>query len=162
VYACGLNNMGQLGIGSLEPNYTKEPMLVEALEGKGVVQLSGGEHHSLALDAEGQVYAFGRGDSSQLGLGDGADQHLSPQKVEGLADVRIRKVTSGSNQNFAVAKSGDLYSWGFGEMGQLCNAREADEHTPFLVEPTQMSGLATLDAASGGQHSVLLCMQAEQ
>ena len=75
-------------------------MLVEALEGKGVVQLSGGEHHSLALTEEGQVYAFGRGDSSQLGLGDGADQHLSPQKVEGLADVRIRKVTSGSNQNW--------------------------------------------------------------
>ena len=100
VYACGLNNMGQLGLGSLEPNFTKEPVLVEALEGKGVVQLSGGEHHSLALTEEGQVYAFGRGDSSQLGLGDGADQHLSPQKVEGLADVRIRKVTSGSNQNW--------------------------------------------------------------
>lgn len=161
VYACGLNNMGQLGIGSLEPNFSAEPMLVEALEGKGVVQLSGGEHHSLALTEEGQVYAFGRGDSSQLGLGDGADQHLSPAKVEGLADVRIRKVTSGSNQNFAVAKSGDLYSWGFGEMGQLGNAREGDEHTPFLVEPPQMSGLATLDAASGGQHSVLLCMQGE-
>ena len=30
------------------------------------------------------------------------------------------------------------------------------------VEPTQMSGLATLDVASGGQHSVMLCMQAEQ
>ena len=42
VYACGLNNMGQLGVGSLEPGYTAEPMLVEALEGKGVCQLSGG------------------------------------------------------------------------------------------------------------------------
>ena len=46
-------------------------------------------------------------------------------------------------------------------MGQLCNAREGDEQTPFLVEPPQMSGLAVLDAASGGQHSVLLCMQAQ-
>ena len=71
-------------------------------------------------------------------------------------------MTSGSNQNFAIATSGGLYSWGFGEMGQLCNAKAGDEDTPFLVEPTQMSGLATLDVASGGQHSVMLCMQAEQ
>ena len=75
---------------------------------------SPGEHHSLALTDEGEVYAFGRGDSNQLGLGDGADQHVTPVKIDGLGGVRIRKVTSGSNQNFAVAKSGDLYSWGFG------------------------------------------------
>jgi len=162
VFACGLNNMGQLGLGSLEPGFTETPILVEALEGKGVCQLAGGEHHSLALTEEGEVFAFGRGDSNQLGLGDGEEQHLCPVKVEGLADIPIRKVTSGSNQNFAVAKSGDLYSWGFGEMGQLCNGREGDEVTPFLVEPQQLSGLATLDAASGGQHSVLLCMQAEK
>ncbi len=162
VYACGLNNMGQLGLGSLEPGFTSTPMLVEALEGKGVCQLSGGEHHSLALTEDGEVLAFGRGDSNQLGLGDGEEQHLSPVKVEGLADVPMRKLASGSNQNFGIAKSGDLYSWGFGEMGQLCNGKEGDEATPFLVEPHQMSGLATLDAASGGQHSVLLCMQAER
>ena len=38
VYSFGLNNMGQLGLGSLEPNHTGEPTLVEALEGVGVVE----------------------------------------------------------------------------------------------------------------------------
>ena len=31
VYACGLNNMGQLGLGSLEPNFTKARTLTLTL-----------------------------------------------------------------------------------------------------------------------------------
>ena len=42
VYACGLNNMGQLGLGSLEPGHTGTPTLITALEGKGVVTLAAG------------------------------------------------------------------------------------------------------------------------
>ncbi len=81
VYACGLNNMGQLGLGSLEPGHTGTPTLVTALEGKGVVTLSAGEHHSLALTDDGDVFAFGRADNNQLGLGDGVDHHTSPKEV---------------------------------------------------------------------------------
>ena len=161
VYACGLNNMGQLGLGSLEPLFTGTPTLVEALEGEGVCQLVGGEHHSLALTADGAVFAFGRGDNSQLGLGDGEEQHTRPVKVGGLAGVPIRKLACGSNQNFAVAKSGDLYAWGFGEMGQLGNGRAGDERTPMLIEPAELAGRAVLHATSGGQHSVLLTMQSQ-
>ena len=40
-----------------------------------------GEHHSLALTDDGDVYAFGRADNNQLGLGDGVDHHTSPKEV---------------------------------------------------------------------------------
>lgn len=79
VYACGLNNMGQLGLGSLDTPYTGVPLLIPTLEGRGVVSLSGGEHHSLALTEDGDVYAFGRGDNNQLGLG--VDIEPTPTKV---------------------------------------------------------------------------------
>ena len=81
VYSFGLNNMGQLGLGSLEPNHTGTPQLVRALEGKGVESLCGGEHHSLALTASGEVYAFGRGDNNQLGFNDGTDQETTPRLI---------------------------------------------------------------------------------
>ena len=84
VYTFGLNNMGQLGLGSLEPNHTGTPTLVSALEGKGVVSLAGGEHHSLALSDEGEAYAFGRGDNNQLGFDDGTDQQLTPRLIPAL------------------------------------------------------------------------------
>jgi regulator of chromosome condensation len=156
VYSFGLNNMGQLGIGSLEPDHTGVPQLVTALEGKGVTELVGGEHHSMALTADGEVYTFGRGDNNQLGFDDGTDQQLTPRLVPALAGVAVRKVSTLANSNMAISKSGDVYSWGFGEMGQLANGKEGDEAQPSLVELA--SGEAALDVAIGAQHGVMLVM----
>ena len=161
VYALGLNNMGQLGLGSLEPEFTSKPLLVAALEGKRIVALDGGEHHSLAVSEKGEVFSFGRGDSSQLGLGDGSDQKLCPTKVENISDMGIMKLSAGSNQNVAISSSAELYTWGFGEMGQLANGKAADEHVPQLVTTRPVADMFVLDAASGGQHSVILAMAAK-
>ena len=157
VYSFGLNNMGQLGVGSLEPNSTGTPQLVTALEGQGVTEISGGEHHSLALTADGEVFAFGRGDNNQLGFADGTDQQLTPRAIPALAGIAIRKVSTLANSNFALSKSGDLYSWGFGEMGQLANRKGGDETCPTLVESVTEQQ-AVLDAAAGAQHSVYVVM----
>lgn len=159
VYAFGLNNMGQLGLGSLEPGHTATPMLVEGLEDKGICQLSAGEHHSLAINEDGEVYSFGRGDSGQLGVEDGTEQEATPRRVASLEGVRVRTIRSGSHQNVAATHTGDMYSWGFGEMGQLCNGKNGDERVPALVETEELAGLAVIDAASGAQHSVLLVME---
>ena len=156
VYSFGLNNMGQLGIGSLETQHTGVPQLVTALEGKGVSELVGGEHHSLALTSDGVVYSFGRGDNNQLGFGDGTDQQLTPRAIPGLDGIAVRKVSTLANSSFAISRSGDAYSWGFGEMGQLANGKGGDETVPALVNVPE--GHAVLDAAAGAQHSVLVLM----
>jgi alpha-tubulin suppressor-like RCC1 family protein len=41
---------------------------IKSLEGKGVVCVKGGVHHSLVLTSNGEILAFGRGDSGQLGI----------------------------------------------------------------------------------------------
>ena len=46
------------------------PTRVEVLCGKTVQQIVGGEHHSIALTAAGEVYAFGKNDEGQIGVGD--------------------------------------------------------------------------------------------
>ena len=67
VMSCGLNNYGQLGL----PD-TKAPRWymteVPSLTGKGIVQIKGGVHHSLALSSSRSIFAWGRGDSGQLGI----------------------------------------------------------------------------------------------
>jgi regulator of chromosome condensation len=171
VYSFGLNNMGQLGLGMRgakgdpEPNSTGTPTLVTALEGKEIERLAGGEHHSLALSATGQVYSFGRGDNNQLGLGDGTDQEVTPRLVPALEGIAVRKVATTANSNVALARSGDLYTWGFGEMGQLANGKGGDERVPALVEESKAgsayTGLAALDAAAGGQHMVVVAMKVD-
>lgn len=43
---------------------------LDPYEGDYVVQIDGGEHHSIARTREGLVYCWGRNDEGQLGLGD--------------------------------------------------------------------------------------------
>lgn len=78
VFAWGLNSMGQTGIhpdlGGSE-DIIWQPTEVTALSpdrlgGRRVVQISGGEHHTLFLLNDGAVYACGRCDGFELGLGD--------------------------------------------------------------------------------------------
>ena len=54
VYAFGLNNYGQLGIGESERESEFEPERVQGLSVEdGIVEISGGEHHSMVLTAKG-------------------------------------------------------------------------------------------------------------
>ncbi|KAL5528177.1 hypothetical protein ACEPAF_7313 [Sanghuangporus sanghuang] len=81
VYAWGLNSFRQTGVQFAE-DYEGDrdvvwlPMRVSALDpkvlgnGRRVVQICGGEHHSLFLLNDGTVYGCGRCDASELGLGD--------------------------------------------------------------------------------------------
>lgn len=66
LYSWGLNNWGQLGIGH---NYnTSSPTLVKGIE--DVVEVIGGEHHTVARTGDGSVYSWGKNDDGQVGQGD--------------------------------------------------------------------------------------------
>jgi regulator of chromosome condensation len=80
VCAWGLNQYGQLGVNVPDSSHgdkggniiwtpTEVPRLSpSALDGARVVQIDGGEHHTLFLLSDGRVFGVGRIDSSQLGL----------------------------------------------------------------------------------------------
>ena len=71
MFAWGLNNHGQLGIGNKYdtsvPTRIKE---IDPYEGDYIVEIAGGEHHSVARTKDGIVYCWGRNDEGQLGIGD--------------------------------------------------------------------------------------------
>jgi regulator of chromosome condensation len=67
LFTCGLNNYGQLGIGSIETEYLLSKVSLP-LSSESIVSVKGGMHHSLVLSSHGKVFAFGRGDSCQLGI----------------------------------------------------------------------------------------------
>lgn len=80
VYAWGLNNHGQLGIGHKEN--TSNPTHVAVLDGQNVRVIAGGEHHTIAVTAEGKVYCWGRNDEAQCGLGDLYGDHRKKKAQE--------------------------------------------------------------------------------
>jgi hypothetical protein len=76
-YTCGSNCRGQLGLGHNEKkvlSWTRVSFPVP------FVSIACGYHHTLALDEEGGVWAWGQNCAGQLGLGHNNDCY-SPQKV---------------------------------------------------------------------------------
>ena len=67
VYSWGRADDGQLGHGNQQILYM--PRSIEGLEGTRVVQIAARGAHSMALDSEGVVHTWGRGDDGQLGHG---------------------------------------------------------------------------------------------
>ena len=73
IYSWGDNHYGQLGLGHY--NDINIPTLIAKMP-NNIIQISAGNGHSLVLSANGQIYAFGKNDSGQLGFGDNKDRTI--------------------------------------------------------------------------------------
>lgn len=88
VKAWGENNVGQLGLGSLEKSMV--PLEVPGLS--EVKQIAAGDFHTLALLQNGTVMAFGYNESGELGIGSLPliyfKKITSPTKIPALAGIQ--------------------------------------------------------------------------
>jgi alpha-tubulin suppressor-like RCC1 family protein len=80
VRAWGANDFGQLGTGG-PAGGSLVPVTVPGLS--DIVAIRAGVHASMAIAADGSVYAWGRNDAGQLGLGD-TNPRTAPTPVPGL------------------------------------------------------------------------------
>jgi len=84
VRTAGSNAYGQLGQGNTKTYHRFTT--VSALSDNHVVSISAGHDHSGAVDWEGHLYVWGRGELGQLGLGD-YRSHWFPQVLRGFCVV---------------------------------------------------------------------------
>eukprot|EP00960_Hanusia_phi_P045674 757383-Hanusia_phi.AAC.1 len=80
----------------------------------------------------GGMEAFGFNLYSQLGLGDTADKDL-PNLVTTLDGVVIQDFSAGDHHSIAVSTSGDVYTWGQNNLGQLGQGDLSTRTTPTRV-----------------------------
>lgn len=85
------------------------------LEDADIIQVSGGNEHTLVLNRNGEVFAFGRGQEGQLGMGLSNRRVSIPTRVKGngLSDCIVKKVCAGDGCSAAITTHGELYEWGF-------------------------------------------------
>jgi regulator of chromosome condensation len=71
---------------------------------------------------------------------------------------RVVAISCGSNHNFALTASEEVYSWGYGEMLALGHGRDKDEVLPRRVafESNELAGVKISHVACGGQHSAFI------
>ncbi|KAK7054171.1 regulator of chromosome condensation 1/beta-lactamase-inhibitor protein II [Favolaschia claudopus] len=170
VWAWGLNTMGQAGTGyaSKADDTVEMPKLVrrltkEELGGETVVQIAGGEHHTLFLTSDGKVYACGRADGSQLGLaeddeafgGDSTREYLPEPVLVTFPDDDdpVVRIDAGLHNNLAITQDGALYCWGQGTQGEL-GVPDEEVKTPRMIVRREGGSWAAEWVACGGQHTL--------
>jgi alpha-tubulin suppressor-like RCC1 family protein len=113
--------------------------------------ISTGWNHTLILQANGTVWAFGDNTSGDLGNG-GTAPSTTPVQATGLPSVVA--VAAGYYHSLALDSSGHVWSWGYNAQGQLGNG--SSDGNPHST-PTQISGLSSIVAVAAGQyHSLAL------
>jgi alpha-tubulin suppressor-like RCC1 family protein len=95
VYTFGNGKYGQLGHGDKE-NMSSPALVVQALDGKDIIQVQCGCTHTMALTSSGYVFTWGSVDYGVLGHGNVKPKSLSiPCLVEGLREHNIIQISSG-------------------------------------------------------------------
>jgi alpha-tubulin suppressor-like RCC1 family protein len=107
------------------------PRIVPQLAGQ-VISVAIGTDHVCAVDRRGQLYAWGRGAFSQLGLGDTKDR-IEPCAVPGLT-APVRSVSAGWRYTVCVCEDGKVYSWGAGSAGQLGHENKLRRRAPTPIK----------------------------
>lgn len=140
------------------------PSLVQLGGGGGVwdwkaknMQMCGG--FSLALAANGILYAAGWNRWHLLGRGIGTDRHRFAPVMVPLQSA-IRSFDAGHRHVLALTYDGRVLAWGMNQYGQLGDKAEtsAKRHTygvPFFVAGFP-AGDPVIQVAAGGRHSLAL------
>ena len=142
VYAWGTGDKGQLGIGPMpviklrheSPSaYPYTPFPVEIAGLSGVLAISAGYTHSLAVMKDGTVRAWGENRWGEVGDGTTAVRN-APVVVPGVKDVV--GVAAGQGFSAAVLRDGTVMTWGnriHGSLGRMPASDNRADPVPALV-----------------------------
>src|SRR3989337_2082735 len=140
VLAWGDNQYGQLGDGT----FIDSSIPIRASVFVDVVEVSGGDFHTIILRKDGTVWAWGGNNAGQLGDGTNIDSPV-PVQVSGLANVIA--VDGGISHSIALKTDGTAWTWGLNNFGQLGDGTQIDS-----TVPVQVSGLTGMVGIAGGRH----------
>jgi alpha-tubulin suppressor-like RCC1 family protein len=144
MWAWGKNTKGQLGTGDTQQRTTPAQVNGGLTQ---IVELAAGENHSLALKADGTVYAWGYNYYGQLGTGNTTDSAL-PVKISALTN--IIRIGAGANHSLAVSADGKAYTWGDNSYGQLGDGTTTSSPLPLEIISKSATG------ARGGAYHTLI------
>jgi alpha-tubulin suppressor-like RCC1 family protein len=153
VWAWGGNTSGQLGLGTVDSSYPAHPLPVLVPGLSPITAISAGPVHSLALDNQGHLWAWGSNWNGELGLGSASASISSPSRVPALDG--LVSVSSGSNFVIALDSGGSAWTWGRNYCGQLGDGNSGSGHD--TATPHALSSLNGISAVAGGNlHALAL------
>jgi alpha-tubulin suppressor-like RCC1 family protein len=130
VYAWGDNAYGQLGDGTTKARTT--PVAVRLPDAVVFVQVAALANASLALAADGRVFAWGDNAFGQLGDGTTVGR-LLPVQALFPSGAEVRQISGGAVHALALDADGGLYTWGHSHSAHRSASVLGDRSVPVRV-----------------------------
>jgi alpha-tubulin suppressor-like RCC1 family protein len=145
MWAWGDNNYGQLGNDNGgNGDYSLVP--VQLLGKNGVTYdndwkvIVAGPYHVLALKNDGTLWAWGKNEFGQLGMGSSSDGDIGKKPVQvlgkngtGTYDTDWVDMAAGVSHSVAIKSDGTLWGWGEGGIGQTGDPLFQDHNKPMEI-----------------------------
>ena len=143
----GSNLSGQLGNGTTIASNV--PIATSMPVGATFIDLAAGEGvHAVALDTDGNAWAWGAGRLGQLGDGSSGDGNIStvPVAVTMPPGVTFTDVSAATGSSHAVDTDGNAWGWGENVFGQLGDGTNTQRNTPVMVN--MPSGISLIEISA--------------
>jgi|GEM_PF-892132 len=148
LFTWGSNSSGQIGNNSTTG--TSTPFQVVNSNGTPWASVSAGAYHTMAIDTAGNLWGWGGNGQGQLGLGD-TNNRLTPTLISTTPTTTFTSVSAGYLFTVALDSQGNLWTWGGGGEGQLCDGTTSNRPIPALI-----SSAVWNEIAAGTYHTLAM------
>lgn len=157
LWTWGSNYNGQLGNGtSGQATYSSTPIPID-VPGVTFETVAAGSAHLLALDDEGNLWAWGSNNNYALGVSTSTNI-LAPTLI--TTPTKFKQVAAGENYSVAICVDGYLWSWGFNGTSDTTkyrlgrNTTGDNDYRPTKVENVETTKFKTLEI--GNSHTIAI------
>jgi alpha-tubulin suppressor-like RCC1 family protein len=127
LWAWGYGGLGQIGNGTYTTNFNPPQQIGIAKNWQTIVT---GHGYTVALKADGTLWAWGNNFSGQLGNGTTFDKNI-PTQVGTASDWQT--VVAGMHHTVALKKDGTLWAWGKNTLGELGDGTTTNSRSPKQI-----------------------------
>ncbi|XP_051986313.1 E3 ubiquitin-protein ligase HERC2-like [Xyrauchen texanus] len=156
VWSWGDGDYGKLGRGGSDG--CKTPKLVEKLQDLDIVKVCCGSQFSVALNKDGQVYTWGKGDNQRLGHG--TDEHVRyPKLLDSLQGKSVVDIAVGSTHCLALTEEGEVHSWGSNDKLQHFDTLFSNKKQPKALPGLNSKHIVGISCGPGQSFSWSSCSE---
>jgi alpha-tubulin suppressor-like RCC1 family protein len=148
LYLFGINLNGQLGSGLDSIDWVPNETFAGGTNWK---QVSAGNEHTAAIKTDGTLWTWGYGNNGRLGTNDITNRSTPVTTFAG--GTNWKQVSAGNQHTSVVKTDGTLWTWGFGNNGNLGNAQTTNISTPVT---TFSGGTNWKQVSAGGFHTAAI------
>ena len=147
IFSCGCNCGGECGLGHFNHPQITPSLIPDAPP--NIVHFVCGNHQSLFLDSEGNVYSVGHNNYGQLGLGHNTNQNLL-NKIPNIPPIQTISCVYASS--YLIDFRRNLWSFGFNNHGQLGHGGKTNINTPKVI--STIKDIQKISYGSYGHHFI--------